>query len=438
MRALSRPAASVNASASQIGADEFAALAENLAPFAKDYRFAIATSGGPDSMALTLCLQRWAKARGFSPVALIVDHALRPESSSEAETTRQRLAALGVEVEILRWEHDAVVTRLHATARKARYRLLAEACKRRGISDLWLAHQMEDQAETILMRLAKGSGVDGLAGMSGASSLDGIRMLRPFLGVPKTRLVATCEAAGLAFVEDTSNASQKFARGRLRRVLPLLAEEGLTLERLIDLGARAGDAKEALEHYTHEFLHRASSRDEAGALRIALDELRHAPREIAGRALACALQEVHAENYAPEHASLMNLLDALRAEDDMSARTLHGCLISKTQAQVNVLREVSHITGAPVISPDQNVIWDGRWTVTLTKQASGTYTIKPLGSPPHEMLDALAPGLRKHVPQGRARAALPALWQGETLTLIPSLTGEGVAQARLAGAWPPR
>jgi tRNA(Ile)-lysidine synthase len=434
MRALSGTRAAPSPSFPALGADEFAALAATFAPFGEKYRFAIAVSGGPDSMALAFCLHRWSRERGFISRALIVDHGLRPESAVEAETVRQRLTALGLDAEILRWEHDAVVTRLHTTARKARYRLLADACKRHSISDLWLAHQMEDQAETIVMRLAKGSGIDGLAGMSGASTFDGVRLLRPFLGVPKARLIATCDTAGLAYVEDASNRSEKFARGRLRRILPFLAEEGLTLERLIDLGARASEAKEALEHYTQELLHRSASRDEAGAARLALDALREAPRAIAARALARALQAVHVEDYAPEHGSLMTLLDALRAGGEMPARTLHGCLISKTPVQATILRETSHITDAPLIRPGESVLWDGRWQVTLAKEAVDSYTIKPLGSPSHETLDALAPGLRKRVPQGRVRAGLPALWQGEKLMLIPSLTGEGVAQVRLVSA----
>jgi len=431
-------------SATPIAADEFAGLVKSFAPFST--RCAIAVSGGPDSMALAFCVKRW----GGDILALIVDHALRPESAKETEETQKKLIKLGIQSEILRWDHEPVVSKLHATARKARYSLLVEACRRHGIHDLLLAHQREDQAETILMRLAKGSGVDGLAGIPARSFLSDVRLVRPFLNIAKERLIATCAAAGISFIADPSNDSEKFARGRLRRVLPLLADEGLTVKRLLDLGARAGEVRDALDHYTKSLLRVATKRDDAGVLRFNLEQLRSAPRAVGLRALGFCLQHVHEEEYGPERASLASLYDALCAGGDMETRTLHGCLIAKNENHATFMREYAAVTDAPTIRTGETVVWDNRWAVTLAKRleindqrfsnlsSSSVFSIRPLGNPPHEFVDKLMPSLRHQFSQGRIRACLPSLWQGEKLVLIPSFMDlSPIAEARLFKPWPP-
>ncbi|MGB9151713.1 MAG: tRNA lysidine(34) synthetase TilS, partial [Alphaproteobacteria bacterium] len=247
-----------------IDAEEFARLLENYAP-SLSVPLALAVSGGPDSMALAFCVKRWAQREA---IAFIVDHGLRAESATEALQVKAALEQMGIRAEILRWEHETVTTGLHEKAREARYRLLTDACRRHGAADLLIAHHRDDQAETILMRLAKGSGVEGLAGMQDQTMRDGIRFLRPFLSLPKERLVATCVAAAIPFVTDPSNDHKKFARGRLRKILPALAEEGLTVESLIGLGARAAEAKEALDYYTKALLRNAAQTEIGGNVRI--------------------------------------------------------------------------------------------------------------------------------------------------------------------------
>ncbi len=184
--------------AAPVSDEEFTALMTGLFP-ALPSRLAVAVSGGPDSMALAFCLKRWCDGHNQTlPLAFIVDHGLRAESAQEAIRTQENLSKLGISADILRWEHEPIVTRLHDTARKARYNLLTEACRKHGIENLLLAHQREDQAETILMRFSKGSGIGGLSGMAAVNMKDGIRIQRPFLSLPKTRLIATCSAAGLS------------------------------------------------------------------------------------------------------------------------------------------------------------------------------------------------------------------------------------------------
>jgi tRNA(Ile)-lysidine synthase len=431
-----------NPAIKSIEAKEFAALMKRFGAFLQSPRIAVAVSGGSDSMALALCAQRWLDENfeGGSVLALIVDHGLRKESAAEATQTERSLAKFGIDAEILNWQHEPVTARLHQAARQARYELMINACKRHGISDLFFAHHREDQAETILMRFAKGSGVAGLAGMPAQSTIDGVRILRPFLGTAKERLAATCNAAGLPFVIDSSNASSKYARGRLRRVLPLLAAEGFTIERLVDLGMRATEAQDVLDHAAYALVRVASSRDAGGAIKLDLEQLRSAPRGTAMQALTICIEAIHHEDYPPERASLLRVFDAVCEDGAMAACTLNGALIAKNHQYVSFMREAAAIKGDVSIEPGTSFLWDQRWRVTLPAHAQSGLVIRPLGNPPGEVVDRLAPGLRDQIPQGRVRASYPALWFKEALALIPALPAtqrqvESVAE--LALGWPP-
>ena len=178
---------------------------------------AVAVSGGPDSMALTLLADRWARGRGGRIVGLTVDHGLRPESAEEARTVAGWLAARGIAQATLCWQGAKPMSGIQAAAREARYRLLAGWCREQGVLHLVTAHQREDQAETHLIRLRAHSGGDGLAAMSAVRALPGCRLIRPLLAVPKARLLALLAAERQPFLSDPSNLSPVFERGRLRR-----------------------------------------------------------------------------------------------------------------------------------------------------------------------------------------------------------------------------
>ena len=401
-----------------IDTDEFARLLENIAPVSD--RIAVAVSGGADSMALALCIKGWAQRPFF---ALIVDHGLRMESAEEAAQVRSRLEYIGIQAEILHWEHPPITGRLHEKARAARYQLLAEACRRHDAGNLLLAHHRDDQAETILMRLAKGSGVEGLAGMAMQSQRDGLRLLRPFLSVPKSRLIATCHAANLPFVTDPSNGSQKYARGRLRNIIPLLATEGMTTESLITLGERASEVKSALDHYTQTFLREAAQIETGGSIRIDRAKISTVPRAIALRALTYCLRTIHEDDHVPEHAALLALLTTIFDTTQEKTRTLYGCLISIAEKKIMLLREPSAAIETLSLNAGETKVWDKRWRVTASENAP-TVSIRALGTPPHDILDSIAPRLRHDIPQGRIRATLPALWEGTTLKAIPSFKGK--------------
>lgn len=230
-----------------VSAAEASALFE---PLAHVPAMVLAVSGGPDSTALLYLAARWRAAQGRGPklFAVTIDHGLRAESAAEAKVVGRLAKSLGVTHRILRWTGRKPKTGLQEAARDARYRLLAQAARRVKAPFIFTAHTRDDQAETVLFRLARGSGLIGLRGMMPDRHLgDGIHVMRLLLDIPKVRLIATVKAAGLAAVDDPSNRNPAFARTRLRGIMPLLAAEGLTPERVALLARRLARADEAIE-----------------------------------------------------------------------------------------------------------------------------------------------------------------------------------------------
>jgi len=232
-------------------------------------------------------------------------------------------------------------------------------------------------------------------------------------------LISTCQTEKLPFVTDPSNKSAKYARGRLRIIMPLLATEGMTVESLLTLGARAAEVKTALDHYTQKFLNETAQLERGGSLRLNRAKFHETPRATALRALANSLRFIHNDDHAPEHAALSALLETILGASRESIRTLYGCIISISETKITLLREPSAVTETLVLSAGETKLWDKRWLVTATKDAP-TYTIRALGHSPHDIVDRLAPDLRHKVPQGRIRATLPALWEGGELKALPS------------------
>jgi tRNA(Ile)-lysidine synthase len=223
----------------------------------------LAISGGPDSTALLLLAARWRKSLKAGPklVAVTVDHGLRPEAKREAAAVKKLARSLSVEHRTMRWSGRKPSTGLQQAARNARYGLLAAAAKSAGARHILTAHTMDDQAETVLIRLARGSGVSGLAAMARLAPLpqisrertgrslseDALVVVRPFLLVSKSRLIKTLRAAGIEPADDPSNRDPRFTRVRFRALMPELAREGLIPSRLSLLAKRVRRADEALE-----------------------------------------------------------------------------------------------------------------------------------------------------------------------------------------------
>src|SRR4051794_25508676 len=220
---------------------------DRLGPFEPSPRIAVGVSGGADSLALCLLLKAWVHSRGGSLIALTVDHALRQSAATEAMQVGSWLKEHGIEHDVLRWEGGKPASGIQSAARDARYRLLTDRCHAEGILHLALAHHREDQAETVLLRFAHGSGVDGLSGMAAVRETGSVRFLRPLLSTGRDRLRAFLTEAGQPWIEDSSNQSPAYARARLRGTAEMLSREGWSAERAADTARRLGRARSALE-----------------------------------------------------------------------------------------------------------------------------------------------------------------------------------------------
>src|SRR5581483_2595899 len=216
----------------------------------------LAVSGGPDSTALLWLAARWRKTRKHGPalIAVTIDHALRRESAAEARVVKRLARKLGVAHRIVRWRGRKPKTGIQEAARQARYRLLADAAQSAGAACVVTAHTLDDQAETVLFRLARGSGLTGLGAMARIAALpaaaqtrEAPRLLRPLLEIPKSRLIATLRAAKVPFASDPSNDDPRFTRPRLRALMPQIAGEGLDARRLATLARRLRRADAAIE-----------------------------------------------------------------------------------------------------------------------------------------------------------------------------------------------
>lgn len=238
-----------NAGTSPISAQEAKAL---FADWKSAPAIVLAVSGGPDSVALMWLAARWRRALKKAPrlVAVTVDHGLRVEASREARDVKRLAGSLNVEHRTVRWTGAKPNTGVPSAARAARYALLARAARRHGATHIFTAHTRDDQAETVIMRLSRGSGLAGLAAMARQSDRDGVVLVRPFLDLPKSRLIATLEKAGIAFADDPTNHDPRFTRPRLRALMPALAAEGADARGLARLASRLARANIALEIMT--------------------------------------------------------------------------------------------------------------------------------------------------------------------------------------------
>lgn len=321
-----RPAGSTSAALS----GRFAAAMDGVgAPWPA----AVGVSGGSDSLALMHLLRGWAKAEKKPlPVVLCVDHGLRAEARGEARKVLAWAKAAGLRAHLLVYKGKPPRSDIEAAARKTRYRLMGDWARQNGIKAIYVAHTRDDQAETFLLRLARGSGVDGLSAMRSLAAYpdDAYRdlmLVRPLLGFERQELRDDLAGRGISWFDDPMNEDRRFARVRIRTAWPVLESAGLTRRRIADAAYHLGRARTALDAASEAVLLRAGRLD---GNRVLLDAqaLAAAPRELGLRALANVLMIVSRVAYRPRFERLEALFDAIRTDSIGAGRTLHGCRIA--------------------------------------------------------------------------------------------------------------
>lgn len=382
---------------------------------------AIAVSGGADSMALALLASEWASAHGVMLYALTVDHGLRPESRAEAESVGQWMQAAGISHHILNWHPPSgTISNLQAQARQARYQLMARWCQTKNITHLLLAHHLDDQAETFLIRLQRGSGVDGLCAMQAVTQQWEMTLLRPFLDIPKQRLISTLQAHNQPWCEDPSNHSPHYTRSRMRALLPVLEDVGISPHTLAKTAKRMQRARDYLEAQTQQAMEECLAFKDEGYLVLDTSAFTLLHPEIAFRLLAEALRIMNNDSYRPRFADLERLHTAVCHP---AAHTLSGCLFRPhQQGKTLILREPVAVQGKQDVAGHCPTEWDGRFTLYVSKGHTPHLHIAPLTQKGWLLLKRRSPQLEAHLSIPKtAIYSLPALWHLETPAAVPHM-----------------
>jgi tRNA(Ile)-lysidine synthase len=316
----------------------------------------LAVSGGPDSTALMVLAARWVQQlkRHHKPklVAVTVDHGLRKESKREATAVAKLAKTLDIEHRILRWTGAKPKTGLPQAAREARYRLLAQAAAKAGARHILTAHTLDDQAETVLIRLTRGSGMTGLAAMARVAAVPGgsaCKLVRPLLEIAKLRLIATLDAAKIAYADDPTNRDAAFTRARLRGLMPQLAREGLDPARLALLARRLKRADRAIEAAVDRATAELGRPSASGGTVFDATGFAALPAEIAlrlvGRAVAQAGDEGPVELGKLE--ALMAALDTAQNTGNRFRRSLAGAVVTFVMDQKRQNGQITVETAPP-------------------------------------------------------------------------------------------
>lgn len=356
----------------------------------------VALSGGGDSMALLHLVKAWAGERRV--LAATVDHGLRPESAAEAERAGQAAITLGIPHFILPWR-DHGPGNLMANAREARLRLLSAWAREHGLQAILLGHTLDDQAETVLMRLGRGAGVDGLSGMSESRFAQGVLWLRPMLSVSRDALRDWLEAREIGWIDDPSNDNEKYERVRLRKAMTTL---GIAPEQLAQTAENMVSARDALQYYAAQAV--VQTRADRGSLILQCADFIDTPEEIRRRILAASLRWMTGAAYTPRRDKIAQALGAIAA---LARVTLEGVIVETRGDSLHFIREPA----AAFRATAEGEIWDARWQVT---GLAPDQQVRALGYDALPDLDWRGAGLARD-----EAAATPAVWQGRDLVAAP-------------------
>jgi tRNA(Ile)-lysidine synthase len=417
-----------------------AAVAELAATGVPITALGIAVSGGADSMALLHLMAGWARRCG--PAAprlhvLTVDHQLRAAAAVEAQHVAAHAQSLGLTAAILTWTGEKPKSGLQDAARAARYQLIADYARTNGLAGVCVAHTADDQAETFLMRLAHGSGVDGLAGMATVSRrLDlgpdlgpdlsqenhqDLTLVRPLLGVRKAALVATLKAAGITWIDDPSNQDLAFERIRVRNAAPVLHKIGLDAAAIGLTAKRLARASGALEAATSHWLDDATMFDGCafGYCRFDLQRWHAAPEEWRVRALAQLLAVIGGQDGPIGMGQIESLVARLQDTDPKGA-TLGRCVLAIADQTVTIVREDGRAdVPRATLEPGMTARWDNRFHVAWPPSAAGPVEVQALGPEGLKRVKAET-GEPSGLPAGALRT-LPSFWRSGQLLAVPNL-----------------
>ncbi len=322
-------------------------------------KMAVAVSGGADSLCLTLLLKNWADKNGVKLFAFTVDHGLRPESKKEAQNVHDQLKKMGITHQTLLWQGKKPKTHIEESARLARYDLLQKACQKHKIQYLFLAHHMEDQAETFWARLAHKSGLDGLCGMGEKSQRKNLILVRPLLDISKKEIVDYLKKNKLSWVEDPMNYNPVYERVLWRNRQEILSKMDLTPNAINTLSKRLTRVKNTIDFYTESFIKNSVLLSPVGYAFISKMAWEMAPKEIRLRTLLHLLPLISGQDKIISLESVEKLL-----ETPHRSATLSGCQIIFHKRGVFIAREMRVPVALKKLKAGESAYWDRFFVIT--------------------------------------------------------------------------
>lgn len=369
---------------------------------------AVAVSGGPDSLALALLAERWARARGGRAIGLVVDHGVRAAAALEARLAAAWLAAWRIEARMITLA--GVATNAEAL-RRARLHGLAEAAVAAAALHLLLGHHALDQAETVLLRLARRSGEGGLAGMPVVRALGPVRLLRPLLGEPPVVLKAFLRGIGQPWIEDPSNTGRT-TRAVLRAALRDGDGQGVGMRAAAQVAAAASRRRGEAEARLAQALAQAITLFPLGFAHLDAASFAAWDEALRRAALAALLRCIGGHQHPVRQERLDPLLQRMA---EGRGGTAAGCLLARRGPTWLVAREPAAVAAEVEMAGASPVLWDGRWRVT----AMPGCTVGPLGAAEAALLR------RTHAPardvSALVLATLPAIRHGGVLVAVPPM-----------------
>jgi tRNA(Ile)-lysidine synthase len=347
-----------------------------FSPLVDINRMALAVSGGRDSLALMFLINKWLKNNKFKKdiVVLTVNHQLREESNAECAEVSLIAEGYGFHHKILIWHHGNIKTSIQEKARNARYELMINYLKETRIDTLITGHTLDDNIETFLMRLAKGSGLEGLKSIQTSRNLDGINLFRPLLKVTRDQTTKILVSQNIGWIDDPTNNDEKYERIKIRNNISTLEKLNISKEKLQLTLNRLGRAHEVISNVTDKALREVLHFDNLGYVSLDYDILRAYPHEIIIKVFEKALIYVNGKRVS------LQSLERVCSEviQTRKPKTINGCVIYTKKNMIHITRENRDIECFNLKVGDYH-FWDNRFKICLKSFNEDFITIKNLG-----------------------------------------------------------
>ena len=301
---------------------------------------AVAVSGGPDSLALAFLAKCYSLKNQVKVKYFIVDHKLRKESSLEAKTVKDIVKKIDIDCKILPWNGKKPSKNIQAIARDKRYSLLAHECKKNDVKYLLLGHHINDLFENFLIRLVRGSGLNGLVSFSKKTGYKNQKLdiERPLLDVEKKDLTYITKKVFNFFVKDPSNINEDFKRTRIRNLLQSLEKEGLDKKKLILTINNLKDADRSIKFYVDRNMKENVIFFNKKNIYIIKQNFFDQSNEVIFRSLTKIIQKLGKKYYPVRGKSLTELIKGINARS-FSRVTLGGCFIDRVNETILISKE---------------------------------------------------------------------------------------------------